>query len=311
MQELTPLFTRYAGLPMQWTLRFYVNRQLPKKHCQSCVCGQPLARCREDPCQPELAIAAQAEYRCLATGYGSNQTISQKALRSNTNLQNTNDSKARCDRCGVCCRQGGPALHVQDLPLIQDGTIQLADIVTLRPGERVYDQPAQQLLKLDSEILKIKGRDNTWTCLFFSPEGNACGIYETRPVECDLLFCKDTAPLAAMYEKDRLTRSDILPEGHPLLDLIAEHGSRCAPDLVEETAKAARGGTQDAGAALREMVLYDQEMRRLVAEKSGMGRGVNEFLFGRPLKVLLRTMNINVYDMGDTIRFDFAPGEQS
>ena len=224
-------------------------------------------------------------------------------------MQNTNDTEARCERCGLCCRQGGPALHNQDLPLIQDGTIQLSDIVTLRPGERVFDQPAQQLLVLDSEILKIKGRDNTWTCLFFSPEGNACGIYETRPVECDVLFCRDTAPLAAMYEKDRLTRADVLPAGHPLLDLIAEHGERCAPSLVEETAKAARSGDRDAGETLREMVLYDREMRRLVAEKSGMDPGVNEFLFGRPLKVLLKAMNINVYDMGDTIRFDLAPGE--
>lgn len=224
-------------------------------------------------------------------------------------MQNTNDRNDQCDRCGLCCRQGGPALHAEDLPLIQDGTIQLADIVTLRPGERVFDQPAQRLLKLDSEIVKIKGRDNTWTCLFFSPEGNACGIYETRPVECELLFCRDTAPLAAMYEKDRLTRADILPQGHPLLELVAEHEARCAPPLVEETAKAAREGDPDAGATLREMVLYDREMRRLVAEKSGMDRGVNEFLFGRPLTVLLKAMNINVYDMGDTIRFDFAPGE--
>ena len=226
-------------------------------------------------------------------------------------MQTTDDKEPGCDRCGLCCRQGGPALHEQDLPLIQDGTIQLADIVTLRPGERVFDQPAQRLLTLDSEILKIKGRDNTWTCRFFSPEGNACGIYETRPVECDVLFCRDTAPLAEMYEKDRLTRSAILPQGHPLLDLIAEHDVRCAPSQVEETAKAAREGDADAGAALREMVLYDRELRRLVAEKSGMDQGVNEFLFGRPLTVLLRTMNINVYDMGDTIRFNFAPGDQS
>lgn len=224
-------------------------------------------------------------------------------------MHNTNDEEPRCERCGLCCRQGGPALHAKDMPLIRDGVIQLADIVTLRPGERVFDQPAQRLLKLDAEILKIQGRDGSWTCRFFSPEGNACGIYESRPVECDVLFCQDTAPLAAMYEKDRLTRSDVLPEGHPLLDLIAEHDERCAPSLMEETGKAAREGDTEAGVALREMVLYDKEMRRLVAEKSGLDRGVNEFLFGRPLKVLLKAMNINVYDMGDTIRFDFAPGE--
>ena len=225
-------------------------------------------------------------------------------------MQTTTHDEPRCERCGACCIQGGPALHREDLPLIEDGTIPLAAIVTLRPGERVFDQPAQQLLKLDAEILKIKGRDNAWTCLFYDAEGHTCSIYATRPAECDALFCQDIAPLAAMYEKDRLTRADVLPGGHPLLELIAEHDAKCAPAALEATGKRAREGDAEAGRELREMVRYDREMRRLVAEKSGMDPAVNEFLFGRPLSVLLAAMNIKVYEMGDSIRFDFAQGER-
>jgi Fe-S-cluster containining protein len=213
-----------------------------------------------------------------------------------------------CKRCGDCCRNGGPALHRQDLPLVQDGTIPLADIVTLRPGERAFDQPAQRLVPLTSEILKIKGRDATWTCLYYSPEGRACGMYDARPVECQLLFCGDTDPIAAMYDKDRLTRADLLPAGHPLLELIAEHDAKCAPALMEETAKAARLGDAESGAALKEMVAFDMEVRRLVTERSGMSRDINEFLFGRPLRTLLRAININVYEVGGSIRFGFDQG---
>ncbi len=224
-------------------------------------------------------------------------------------MHNSDDKTPRCKGCGICCRNGGPALHIKDIPLIEDGTLPLSDIVTLRPGERVYDQPAQSMLKLDSEILKIKGRDGTWTCMYYSPEGSACGIYESRPEECRLLFCRDIEPLAAMYEKDRLTRKDVLPDGHPLLQLIAEHDDKCAPLRMEEAAKAARDGDAEAGEALREMVLFDMEMRRLVPEKTGMPADMNDFLFGRPLRVLLRSMNINVYEVGDSIRFGFAQGE--
>jgi hypothetical protein len=32
---------------------------------------------------------------------------------------------------------------------------------------------------------------------------------------------------------------------------------------------------------------------------------MNDFLFGRPLRTLLGTMNIKVYEMGETIRFNF------
>jgi Fe-S-cluster containining protein len=213
--------------------------------------------------------------------------------------------EATCKRCGDCCRNGGPALHRQDLPLIQNGAIPLADIVTLRPGEWAYDQPAQRLLPLGEEILKIKGRDSAWTCIYYSPEGRACGMYEARPIECQLLFCRDIEPVAAMYDKDRLTRADLLPPGHPLLDLVREHDGECAPARMEEIAKKAREGDAEAGAALKEMVIFDLELRRLTQEKSGMARNINDFLFGRPLRTLLRAMNINVYEVGGSVRFRF------
>ena len=223
-------------------------------------------------------------------------------------MQNTDNTKARCKRCGACCRNGGPALHKEDMTLIEDGTIPLTAMVAIRPGERAYDQIAQNVLPLEEEILKIKGRDGAWTCLFFSPESATCGVYETRPAECEILFCRDIEPLAAMYAKDRLKRTDLLPEGHPLLDLVAEHSEKCAPLHMEELAKKAREGDDEAGIALKEMVLFDMEMRRLVVEKAGMDPEMNDFLFGRPLRVLLRSMNIKVYDMDDSIRFGFSTG---
>lgn len=216
-----------------------------------------------------------------------------------------NEKKTHCKRCGDCCRNGGPALHSEDLSLIREGTIPLSDIVTLRRGERAYDQPSQSVTRLDGEILKIKGRDSTWTCTYFSPAGNTCGVYATRPAECRVLFCGDVEPLKAMYEKDRLTRADLLPEGHPLFELIGEHDAKCDPVRMEELALAARQGDREAGQDLKEMVVFDMEIRRLVPERTGMGREMNEFLFGRPLRVLLASMNIKVYETGATVRFGF------
>jgi hypothetical protein len=111
-----------------------------------------------------------------------------------------------------------------------------------------------------------------------------------------------------MYDKDRLTRADLLPADHPLLELMAEHDAKCAPAQMEERAKAARLGDTESGAALKEMVAFDTEVRRLVTERSGMSRDINEFLFGRPLRTLLRAMNINVYEVGGSIRFGFDQG---
>ncbi|WP_247648295.1 YkgJ family cysteine cluster protein [Pseudodesulfovibrio sp. zrk46] len=224
-------------------------------------------------------------------------------------MQNEYENNDICKRCGECCRKGGPALHKEDMPLIEDGTIELANIVTLRPGERAYDQIAMSVRPLEAEILKIKGRDGRWTCHFYSPEGCSCGIYESRPVECEKLFCGDIGPLRDIYNQDRLTRHDLLPEGHPLLELVEEHDAKCPPIGMEEIAKKAREGDAEAGRELKEMVTYDMEIRRLVVEKAGISQEMTEFLFGRPLKTLLLTMNIKVYEMGDSIRFSFAQGE--
>ena len=225
-------------------------------------------------------------------------------------MQNSSNNTLSCRRCGDCCRNGGPALHIEDMPLIEDGTIQLTDIVTLRPGERAYDQPAQQIEPLEAEILKIRGRDGKWTCKFYSPEGRNCGMYDKRPIECEVLFCRDIEPLAAMYQTNRLTRTDLLPEGHPLLELIDEHNAKCSPITMEEVATKARVGDEEALETLSEMVIFDMEMRRLVPEKTGMAPEITDFLFGRPLRVLLRSMNINVYEVSDSIRFSFAIGEK-
>lgn len=220
-------------------------------------------------------------------------------------MQISNEKNTDCKRCGDCCRNGGPALHSEDIPLIREGTIPLSDIVTLRKGERAFDQPTQAVTQLSEEILKIKGRDSTWTCTYFSPAGNTCGVYATRPAECRILFCGDVEPLKAMYQKDRLTRTSLLPEGHPLLELISEHDAKCDPLRMEELGKAAREGDVEAGQDLKEMVVFDMEIRRLVPERTGMDREMNEFLFGRPLRVLLAAMNIKVHEAGGTVRFGF------
>ncbi len=86
------------------------------------------------------------------------------------------------------------------------------------------------------------------------------------------LFCLDTKPLEEIYDKDRLKRTDLLPVDHPLLELITEHDTKCSPLGMEELAKNAREGDANSGQALKEMVLFDMEMRRLVVEKQGFPR---------------------------------------
>ncbi|WP_320170847.1 YkgJ family cysteine cluster protein [Maridesulfovibrio sp.] len=201
-----------------------------------------------------------------------------------------------CKQCGTCCRKGGPALHKQDLPLLEEaGGIDITDIVTIRKGELAYNQPEGEVGPLQEEILKIKGAGGTWSCKFLSPSTQVCRIYKNRPLECRKLFCGDTEPLLEIYNKDRISRRDLLPEGHPVLELIAEHDSKCSPERMAELAAEAIehwNKAENLKADLREILIYDKSIRDLVVEKTGLPAEAMDFFFGRSASIVLKGYGI-------------------
>lgn len=169
-----------------------------------------------------------------------------------------------CSRCGECCRKGGPALHHEDLPLLRTPCgPDLTDLVTLRAGEPALDQVRGRLEPLEAEIVKLRGRDGAWTCLFFRDEDSACAIYAARPLECRVLSCLDTRGLARVYAQDRLTRAGILPPGHPLLELIEGHEQRCP---VSGFARLLESDAPEDRRSRAAMLAWDREVRLLVGE---------------------------------------------
>ena len=128
---------------------------------------------------------------------------------------------SECARCGTCCIKGGPSFHHEDKELIDKGIILSKFLYTIREGELSYDNVKECLLPAASDIIKIKGQKDSWTCAFFNE--NECTIYDNRPLECRLLTCWDTREIEKVYSKNRLTRKDLLSAVEGLWDLIEEH----------------------------------------------------------------------------------------
>ncbi len=213
-----------------------------------------------------------------------------------------------CRRCGTCCQKGGPALHVQDLHLFDGpGALSLAMVLTLRPGEQAFDQPRGRLLPLAAEVLKLRGAQSPnseritggsgWACALLQQPGNACALYERRPAECRSLSCLDTAPLAAMYEVDRLTRADLLPAGHGLLAVMAEHEALVSVARIAPLAVALHAGGQeslDAQEELTRMALADRAFRKGLAERANIGPEFHEFFLGRDAATLFAVAGLTL-----------------
>ena len=210
-----------------------------------------------------------------------------------------------CTRCGACCEKGGPCFHKEDRNLIEKGVIPAKCLYTIRKGELAKDNVKDCLMTMDSDIIKIKGKDNSWTCIFFDEDHKKCTIYNDRPLECRSLKCWDTRELEKIYANNRLTRKDLIAAIEGLWDLIEDHMVRCDYQKIQKLIKAMGGKNRNkARQELLEIIHYDAEIRKLVVSNGGLEPEMLDFLFGRPLSQTLKNYGVRIQISGDKIRVD-------
>lgn len=214
-----------------------------------------------------------------------------------------------CRRCGRCCEQGGPALHREDLALVESGVLPLESLFTIRRGETVRDNVRGTLETAVEEIVKVRGSGGRWRCTFYDAPRRRCGVYANRPLECRLLQCADPEPLAAVYRRGRLRRRDVLDGLPELLELAEDHDRRCGYErMADRVARAAEGGQgSPEAAAIREAVAYDRHLRAVLTERGGMKPERLDFLLGRPLTETLSGFDLTVRVRGDRVVLTPAP----
>ena len=203
-----------------------------------------------------------------------------------------------CIRCGTCCEKGGPTFHLEDRYLIDQGLIHTRHLYTIRKGEMVHENVRNAVMPSAAEMIKIKGVKGSWQCVFFEENGKTCSIYAHRPEECRILKCWDPAELKAMYDKDRLTRKDLLADIAGLWDLVADHEQQCSYAKLKHSLNDLGGSFEKTAIKTAiAMVRYDREVRRLVVSQGGVEPDMTDFLFGRPLE---QTINRFGYEVRNT-----------
>lgn len=208
-----------------------------------------------------------------------------------------------CRRCGTCCQKGGPALHLEDRHLVEAGEIPADCLFTIRPGELVRENVKDTVLPMTEEVIKIKGRDGRWSCMFYDRHHPGCGIYDHRPLECRALDCRDTRRIEAVYDTGRLTRSDLLSQVKGLWELIVDHDNRCGFDRLRDLVAQGRDGSQmKMETAILEILRYDAHLRQLTVETGGMDAAMLDFIFGRPLAQTIGMLGLRLVKDRDNYR---------
>ena len=179
--------------------------------------------------------------------------------------------------------------------LIEKGAIASKYLYTIRKGELAYDNVKGCLSAVDSDIIKIKGKPDNWTCIFFDEHKNACSIYEDRPLECRALKCWDTREIEQIYARNRLERKDLVSDIEGLWDLIEDHQARCDYLKVQKLIEDLKcSNSRKVRTELLEIIQYDAEIRKLVASKGGLDLEMLDFLFGRPLMKTIENYGFKV-----------------
>lgn len=197
--------------------------------------------------------------------------------------------QTECNRCGNCCREGGPALHKGDLTLVRDGKIPISSLITIRKGELTHNPVTEAVQPAGVELIKIIGKGQRWECCYFD-EQRGCTIYENRPRTCVLLKCWDTKDILDLVEKETLSRFDILGPDHLLIPAIRKHEHICpCPDLLYIRDRAGRLSDQQEK-ELEKRVKDDLQFRASVTGDYNLKLSEELFYFGRPLFQLLQPL---------------------
>jgi Fe-S-cluster containining protein len=189
--------------------------------------------------------------------------------------------------------------------LIEKGVIPTRYLCTIRKGELANDNVRGGLMRVESDIIKIKGKNNSWVCMFFDGEKKICTIYNDRPLECRALKCWDTREIEQIYARNRLTRKDLISAIEGLWDLVEDHQARCDYEKIQKLIEGLAGSSRkNTRRELLEIIHYDAEIRELVVSKGGLEPGMLEFLFGRPLTKTLVNCGVKIQKTGKKIILD-------
>jgi len=209
-----------------------------------------------------------------------------------------------CIRCGTCCKKGGPSFHIEDKMLIEKGIILSKYLYTIRNGELSYDNVKESILPAASDIIKIKGQKDSWTCIFFNGKENECTIYDNRPLECRALKCWDTLEIEKIYFKNRLARKDLISTIEGLWGLVEDHQKRCSYIKLKIFIDALNKDKKDEDfKGILDIIEYDARIRELVVQNGGLDPEMTDFLFGRPITETIKMYGFKIIKQDDNYRF--------
>ncbi|MBF0469297.1 MAG: YkgJ family cysteine cluster protein [Desulfamplus sp.] len=210
-----------------------------------------------------------------------------------------------CKRCGTCCENGGPALHGQDLPLIEKGLLSIEYLITIRKGELAHDPVTDTIKPVKNEFLKIKGTKGSWACAFYDKNKKGCARYDNRPISCGVLKCWDTKESLGLAGKDLVSRLDIVKENSPMRERMITHELLCPLPDMNAILRTVSRPSRKTVKKLELISNKDITYRMKAVDEFNLSVEQELFYFGRPVFELLSVLGFTVSETPKGIKLEF------
>jgi Fe-S-cluster containining protein len=208
-------------------------------------------------------------------------------------INNIEETRDHCIRCGDCCLASSPTLQMADVSLVYDGLLEKGNFYTIRVGELVRDNIQGELKVTDKEILKIREKENGRGCIYYDEEKKACTIYEYRPIQCKALACWDESEFMRVYARPKLSRRDVISDRN-LLRLMAEHDKKCSYTELEKCVGHIEKEGEEAVKGILELLKFDYKIRLLISERLNIDSAEMDFILGRPFTETITMFGLKV-----------------
>jgi len=198
--------------------------------------------------------------------------------------------------------KGGPALHIEDKKLLVQKFVDRESLITIRQGEPIFSLEESTPEWATTEIVKLKGRNTEWSCIFYDQSRSSCSIYQHRPLECILLKCWDTTDLEDIANKNLLSRFDIILSDETITKYIHRHEKICGLKILGQLIPKQNGKLdKNTLAELNKLVNKDLALRSEALMHLNLNLDLELFYFGRPLFKILSQFALIPREVNGTI----------
>jgi Fe-S-cluster containining protein len=204
-----------------------------------------------------------------------------------------------CVRCGTCCSKGSPTLTTEDFALFSENVLKPEHLVTIREGEQTYSLITETIEPATEELIKIREKDGTTTCIFYQSLTKDCAIYESRPFQCRSQECWNPESSEHIVHGTPIGRETLLKATGSLWDVIQRHDERCSHAELQRAVfrlGATKGQTVE---DVLELLRFDHHVRWFLTEKLNLEPAALDFFLGRPLTEAIKAYGLQVEQCPD------------